>query len=514
LKTKNTITPLLIAFLLASCAPTVTPSPTGTALPPATATSAPTETPTPAPENLSDAHDLPVWVDDFVHAYGGKVTINGIEMDGGQLTEEIRKNGAAFIRVKNVNSTDISFLVVNDIPLAMREGNGVWQEATMARLGDMEGLVFESSLRLDDSKYDEFAGISAKVLGKRSVIVLTTDLDVTSVFGDFSESDWQAILTNWEVVQHDFSSGMVPAGYPYNWERGQQAMSASVKNAWGGDPQYRSQQLYGTLRTEGERIQALKQFAKGKSPEEMLKVFEFIVRTRVLEFPEIKRWDVSDEVSAAYVQYLDNQNIDVIFWSLATGLKPAELTLLVAAWVKKDNPLAETFITEANIFDTANHVAASELNYFYNAYIPQILQGNADHIVDGVIGENNWWIYEPQDWLKISTLVDSLTSKGLAIGGAETMIVSGDTPINDCCGRHKLVQIEDPELAQADMYAKWVSLYLDKGIKTIGFGNIDDFYAWTQDVNLPDANPTLFDSNFRAKPAYYAIVQVLYEHLP
>jgi len=94
------------------------------------------------------------------------------------------------------------------------------------------------------------------------------------------------------------------------------------------------------------------------------------------------------------------------------------------------------------------------------------------------------------------------------------MIVSGEKPINDCCGRHKLVQIQDPEQAQAEMYAQWLDLYLDKEIKTIGFGNIDDFYAWTQDVGLPDANPTFIDIDFRVKPAYYAMVRVLYQHLP
>jgi len=34
--------------------------------------------------------------------------------------------------------------------------------------------------------------------------------------------------------------------------------------------------------------------------------------------------------------------------------------------------------------------------------------------------------------------------------------VSGDIPINNCCGRHKLVQIQDPKLAQAEMYAQWM----------------------------------------------------------
>ncbi|HRJ59363.1 MAG TPA: endo-1,4-beta-xylanase, partial [Anaerolineales bacterium] len=107
-----------------------------------------------------------------------------------------------------------------------------------------------------------------------------------------------------------------------------------------------------------------------------------------------------------------------------------------------------------------------------------------------------------------------LQENGFEIGGSETMVVSGPVPINDCCGRSKLIEIEDPRLAQAEMFAQWLDLYLDKGVKTIGFGNIDDFYAWTQDSGPPDANPTLFDIDFRAKPAYYAIVQVLYEHIP
>jgi hypothetical protein len=212
--------------------------------------------------------------------------------------------------------------------------------------------------------------------------------------------------------------------------------------------------------------------------------------------------------------YRDNNVPAVNFWALATGLSPVELTEKVAQWVKKDNPEAKTFITEGDIFDTGNPIAAASIDYFYNVYIPGIIKNDSNHYIDGVIGENNWWIYEPQDWSVISKKIDSLTSNGLAIGGSETMIVSGDTPINDCCGRHKLVQITDPKLAQAEMYAQWLDLYLNKGIKTIGFGNIDDFYAWTQDVNLPDAAPTFFDIDFRAKPAYYAMVQVLYEHLP
>lgn len=475
----------------------------------------PTITPPPAPQSLADAPDLSMWVEEYVHAYGGKVTVNSAEMDAEQLTVAIRQNLEVFKQVKQVNGVDYTFALINGIPLAYQEKTGVWQEASLAKLGEWNGVEFECSLRLDDRKYNEFQKISEKTLGKNTIVVLTTNLDVTTVFGDFTKIDWQKVLDNWDSIQREFSSDNIPVDFPYNWKPANDAMNPEVIRAFGGSPQFRSQQLYeGGLRSDGNRIEALKQFRNQTSKVDMLKIFEFVVRTREIQFPSIKRWDVSDEVSASYVQYLYNQQNDENFWGIATGLTPAELTKKVAQWVKKDNPDAKTYITEGNIFDTGNPIAADEIDYFYNTYIPEITRQNTDHSIDGVIGENNWWIYEPQDWSEISKRIDSLNSNGLSIGGSETMIVSGDTPINDCCGRHKLIQIKDPEIAQAEMYAQWLNLYLDKGEKTIGFGNIDDFYAWTQDVNLPTANPTLFDINFRAKPAYYALVQVLYNRLP
>ena len=50
-----------------------------------------------------------------------KVTVNGVEMDSQQLTEAIRKNPEGFTQTKMIEENILSFLVVNDIPLAMQE---------------------------------------------------------------------------------------------------------------------------------------------------------------------------------------------------------------------------------------------------------------------------------------------------------------------------------------------------------------------------------------------------------
>jgi GH35 family endo-1,4-beta-xylanase len=78
-------------------------------------------------ESIVDANDLPVWVDDFVHAYGGTVTINSLDMTADQILAEIKSDPDSFLQVKQINGAEYSFLVVNGIPLAMRDENDFWR---------------------------------------------------------------------------------------------------------------------------------------------------------------------------------------------------------------------------------------------------------------------------------------------------------------------------------------------------------------------------------------------------
>ena len=169
-----------------------------------------------------------------------------------------------------------------------------------------------------------------------------------------------------------------------------------------------------------------------------------------------------------------------------------DYALKVAEWVKQDNPTAKTYMTEGSKFEFTNPAARAANDYF-EIFIKEVAQNNEKNgikLVDGFIGENNWWIYEPQDWQKIEKSIDEILSLGFKIGSSETIIVTGDIPINDCCGRKKLVDISNRDQAQAQMYADWLRLYLRKNVRVIGFSGFgDDNAAWTNDVGLPDANP-------------------------
>lgn len=79
-------------------------------------------------------------VEHYVDAYGGLVIVDERQMDATQLTQELLENTNIYSRVINVDGIDHTLLVVNDIPLAYMDNNGIWQEPTLKTMGDLVGL--------------------------------------------------------------------------------------------------------------------------------------------------------------------------------------------------------------------------------------------------------------------------------------------------------------------------------------------------------------------------------------
>lgn len=461
-----------------------------------------------SPQNLLEAQSLPFWVDEFVHAYGGRVAVNDVEMDAGQLVAELHANPDLFVQAGQAGEEPYLFLVVNGAPLAMQSGGGKWREATLARLSELSGVTFEFSRSgTPDDRQDDYARVLEKSAGRGSNFTFPGEMDTCRIFNDFSEDDWNRVIANWEAIKQSLDNGEVPGGFPYQWQGAYNLMDY-VKDRV-EEPEFRGPHLVELRLTEycllADSIVRADE-VQGFDNADMLKLLEFVVRTRVIQFPEVTKWNVEDEMIAASV----GGDASKRFWNNATGLSPAELTTLTAAWVKQDNPQAKTYIVEDVIFENRYDGAQPNIAAF-DHYIKTLHDGGAR--VDGIISENNFWVFAPPDTGYISQKIDDFNALGFEIGGAETMIITGDDMINDP-RRPRQVQVSDRDLAQAEMYRDLLDLYLDKGIRNFGFGGIDDYNAWTNDVGLPGADPLLFDDDFRAKPSYYAILQVLYEHLP
>lgn len=499
---------LLVFAILSSCAPVTTPTPAPTATEAATivptVTTAPTITPTPSLVSLPVTRQC---IDSFV------VALQNAGLD--TSAEKIFKNG---LKIQNMTAVDGSTfeiatthidpdptrqseLLEGDYPLMIKMENE-WVEVTPGILSEKAGLLFYYLNR-------GYTPENIRLVQNQNVqLEMNTAISVNQVFGNFTNEDWLKILSDWEHLQNSFNNQKnVTIGFPYDWS----ISDALIQNTM-IDFNNKASIAASQLIEDGTSIESLLEFKvkNQASDEDMLKIFEFIVRSRVLQYPEIRSWHVTDEVAAAFVQ----ENPENRFWTEATGLEPAQLALAAAELVKKDNPSAQTYVTEPNIFDTGNPVASAEIDYFYQEFLPEIVEGNSKHIIDGVIGENNWWIFEPPNWEIISTRIDKILSSGLTIGGSETLVITGDIPINNCCGRIKQIDVTNRNYTQADIFAQWLNLYLSKGVTRIGFGGLlDDKEAWTNDGGLTDANPLLLDDSLHPKFSLYAVEKILLDRL-
>lgn len=70
-------------------------------------------------------------------------------------------------------------------------------------------------------------------------------------------------------------------------------------------------------------------------------------------------------------------------------------------------------------------------------------------------------------------------------------------------------------IKQAKIYTDILDAAIQSGVcKRITFWDMGDKYSWLEVYqNKPNADPTLFDSQFNPKPAYYAILQKLLKSL-
>jgi GH35 family endo-1,4-beta-xylanase len=493
MKIQEIITSLFVSIILVSCAPAAKVVPTETAIPTLTITpipSTPTISPTPVP-------DFATGLIDYATVYARTVPTDQVslfastEMVANRLVERggTGKNGEPFKALIDPETSIILFLKMQ---------NGEWKKATIGELGYLSDIEFTF---LDNEPFGPFR----EICGDHCGFVDGGNLSVLNTMDNFKEKDWQLILDSWEKHKVELDNGIVPSGYPYNWKN----MDIRLKNiqeAGIGLSSVRIQKLM-----PGFDDVKISDFVEKSqlTREQTLNLLEFVVKARVIQYKDrVDTWDVGDEVGIGYITH-GKENF---FWGNATGLSPAELVHQVAVWVKEVDPSAKTTVVEEPIFDTTNPNAKWMWDYFYNEYLPELSRLNAQNpVIDSIIGENNYWIGEPQDWDRIDTAIKKIQDAGFEIGGAETMIVTGPVPINPSEYRKALVPLDNPEQMQAIMFKELFKLYLNNNVRTFGLGAFSDSVVWTTD--LPDASPAMFDKNSKPKLAYFVIMQILSERL-
>jgi GH35 family endo-1,4-beta-xylanase len=446
---------------------------------------------------LEDIPDLDGWVDDYVHAYGDKITVDSVEMDAKSLTEAIRKNSAAFTQEKQIEDHIASFLVVNGTPLAIQNSGEPWRKITGRDLA--EALQIDLAM---PGLYSDIADpANREILTNANMLTLTNDLLMNVVFKNFTAEDWRRVLDNWDTIQAEFNSGTFPVDYPYYWDQADPIFLFAQEH----NMKVRAQ----TLLCSGDCIPD-SIYNGNFSKDEIKKILEFTTSVTVIRNKgKVDEWTIENEQVIADLNKVGNEKYG--FWVREIGLVPA--TELVSRTVKKLDPERKLVVVEAFLVEDQVGSQEPEFRQAFFAYLDELQQLGVP--LDGVDIENGVWVYNPPKADFEKQLLEQITARGLYLSAPETIVVL--TPDRLPFWYEPVVKtanVTDPIASQAEVFSQITQTYLDVGAKAIGFGDVGDKWSWMNYSGATDANPSLFDDDARPKQAYFAVMKVLYDHLP
>jgi endo-1,4-beta-xylanase len=503
MKTKNVLTVLLVAFILASCVPVTKVVPTETDIPTLTFTPEPTATimPTSIP-TLESFSGVPYpntkLIESVIKPFVSAMKTADIELDSTKLATEVKYqevtdvNGKPFvIATVFVNSDSINqgepFEGFYPLLIASQsqDKKWIWGEADLITMAHLHNMSI-SSFAIDFQRKAD----SLKII---DTIVSESGIDADIVFAKFTVNDWKKILQNWDNVKAQIDQSQIPDGYSYDWSGGDATVQFAKQNnlsirvqhlVWGDDV---PQSLY-----------------DGKfSKDEILKLLEFSVKVRVIKYPEVETWDVVDEYVAATLFHNGRWN-----WGFyPTRFKADYIIPQVANWVKAVNPNARLVLVE----DYGLEPAYSKISDNLISLLKQLKNQNVP--IDGVVIENNMWIYDPPSYEKMVATLLEIKGMGYEITSSEmTVPITDKFPL--WAERKQSAKIDNKSAAQALLYYNVVKAYLEAGATGFGFGGITDAHNWYDYIGVRDTQALILDKTYQPKPAYYLIVRAFYEQLP
>jgi len=469
-----------------STIPTTTPTSTFSTTLTATSTTTPTVTPTPAPENLADANDLHVWIDDYVHAYGGIVTVNGVERDANQLLGTVKANPGGFIERKTIKGSETLFFVVNGVPLGIQT-DGAWRSILARDIADARNAQFAMPVLY----YQIYNPNFVKVIKNANMVTMTYDLNNSIVFDKWTTEDWKNILRNWETIKTQLDSGQIPNGLPYNWTQADQTINFAQANHMG---------LRGrSLVWNGDVPDSI--YNGGFTKAELLKILEFTVSVKVMKYKGvISEWDAADELIISEFS-TDKWG----FWQRSVGLMDA--TRLSASLIRKIDPEAKITITDDHEMEEKFYNQQPDLGIRFMKFVKTLKQ---EGLVDKVNIENNLWIYDLPEQEYMENFLRQIQAAGIGSSASEiTVFTTKKFPLMDG-PRQAYDIVDDPLKAQAEGYRRVVQAYVDVGAYDIGLGDVGDE---TSGANyfLPGSSPALFDLQWKPRMGWYEILKVMYD---
>ena len=386
----------------------------------------------------------------------------------------------------------------DNTPLLIFDQNEGWREANIADLATKSGITLETMMQVTKRENGQWVDLTQDqeytnlIQENANRIYTSGESDMSWVFGNFTTSDWDKVLSNWTSIQKQLKSGVIPEGLPYNWV----GLDRLVDFAGANGMDVRAFHLIW-----GDDIPSS---ILGYSDSDLKKILEFTVRSRVLRHPEIKAWNIGDEI---YARSLYQQGNTGGLWPDKFGA--ANIVAFVGNLVKESNPSAKLYVTEDFVLEK-NFPNPNFTQGFIN-YLKQIQAQGVK--IDGVDIENNFWIYDPPDPKKINSTLKTIEQLGIkTITSEETVSVSPTYP--NWPSRPKTVfSVGNPSKSQAQIYKETLDAYLANNTGSFGTGGVWDALAWQNSIGHPEAHAMIYDTKGNPKPADYALRQSLLAYI-
>lgn len=467
-----------------------TPTPTLGGTSTASPTIGPTGQPTGATESLADAKDLPVWLDDYVHAYGGSVAVNGATANATQLMAAVKADPGSFIKTKTIGGLPHSLFVVNSTPIAIQDGP-TWRAILARDLSDAANAEFAMpvlSFQLLPTQPYNPAFIDT--LKNANMLTLIWDLDTAQVFKDYKTDDWRNVLNNWTTIKAQLDAGQVPGSLTYNW--------------WGAD--YVVQFAHdnhmalraGSLVWNGDVPDSLRN--GGFSKEELLKLLEFTSSVKVIKYKGVmSEWDAGGELVIS--EFSTGQ---WGFWSENVGILDA--ARMSASIIRKYSPQTKITIGDDHELEQRFYDQQPDL---WTRFMKFATTLKGEGLIDRALIENNLWIHDLPDQAYMESCLRQIQAAGIGVAAPEIDIFpTKDYPF--WAGtRQAYNEWDDPLKGLAEAYRRVVQAYLNVGAKDIGLGDVGDAIGSTN-YTAPGSNTTLFDTQWKPKMAWYEVLKVMY----
>jgi GH35 family endo-1,4-beta-xylanase len=447
-----------------------------------------------AAQPVPAANDVRVWIDDYVHAYGGTIIVNGEKMDAARLLAAVNADPGSYMEKKTIKGRETLFLVVGAVPLAI-QASGTWRAILARDMADAKNARFAMPVVWYQTWNDNFVN----VIKNANMLTIAHDLGIPVVFEKMTTDDWKKIILNWATIKAQLDSRQIPAGIPYDWTYTDQwsGMNRIIKFAQENHMGLRAQHLVWNGDGLPDSI-----YNGGFTKAELLKILEFTISVRLIKYKGlISEWNAEDELVES--QFSGDK---WGFWQRTVGLLDA--TRLSANLIRKIDPDAKITIADDHELEERFYNQQPGLGLRFMEFVKTLKK---EGLVDMVDFENNLWIYDLPAQNFMEKILRQIQTEGIALAAPEiTVFTTKGYPLWGPDARQAYAIVDDPAKAQAEGYRRVVQAYINAGAYDIGLGDVGDETSFANYIN-PGSSPALFDAKWKPRMGWYEILKVMYE---